>query len=358
MFIAIFVWLFFLAFGAPSMLADETPDGTFGPVNTFSRVEVFRAKICSRSQWKAGSGSRGNGLSDVILAVVHGWDGLQGVVVLAGIGIAATAALHLRFMIWAGANTLVAILAVICTAASSMIHWLARPHMFTWGLLIGTIWLLEADRKQHSKRVYWLIPLVAIWVNIHGGFHGCAYLRRNLRGGPRLRAALGGLQRQRGGIKFFVPNGTKRYTLLFVGCALATQINPYTYELHQHIFGYLGSDFILNNVQEIQSPDFRGESMLMFEGALLLGLVLAGRMAWRGEITRGLLVLAWAHAALTSVRHVPLFMLVATVFLAIEISQWLNEGARAGNPWLMGLKNLRMITAEKAPMALNLDRSC
>ena len=349
MFIAIFVWLFFLAFGAPSMLADgdagwhiRTGEHILAG-GGFPREDLFSFSMEGR-QWFAWEW-----LSDVILAVVHGWDGLQGVVVLAGIVIAATAALHLRFMIWAGANTLVAILAVICTAASSMIHWLARPHMFTWGLLIGTIWLLEADRKQHSKRVYWLIPLVAIWVNIHGGFMVALICVGIYAVGLGLEQLWAAYKDNEAEFKFFVPNGTKRYTLLFVGCALATLINPYTYELHQHIFGYLGSDFILNNVQEFQSPDFRGESMLMFEGALLLGLVLAGRMAWRGEITRGLLVLAWAHAALTSVRHVPLFMLVATVFLAIEISQWLNEGARAGNPWLMGLKELADDYSGKSP---------
>ena len=149
MFIAIFVWLFFLAYGAPATLADgdagwhiRTGEHILAG-GGFPREDLFSFSMEGR-QWFAWEW-----LADVILAIVHGWDGLQGVVVLAGIVIAATAALHLRFMIWAGANTLVAILAVICTAASSIIHWLARPHMFTWGLLIGTIWLLEADRKQH-----------------------------------------------------------------------------------------------------------------------------------------------------------------------------------------------------------------
>ena len=64
---------------------------------------------------------------------------------------------------------------------------------------------------------------------------------------------------------------------------------------------------------------------------LLLSLLCCGRMLWRGEFVWPLLTLAWAHAALTSVRHAPLFMLVAAPVLALELTRLLNEGARSGN---------------------------
>jgi hypothetical protein len=52
------------------------------------------------------------------------------------------------------------------------------------------------------------------------------------------------------------------------------------------------------------------------------------------------LVLAWAHASLVSVRHAPLFMIAAIPILALEVTAWLEAGARSGNAWFKGLSQL------------------
>jgi hypothetical protein len=117
-------------------------------------------------------------------------------------------------------------------------------------------------------------------------------------------------------------------------------VNPWGWELHGHIVSYLQSDFILKYVQEFQSPDFRKESMKLLEATMLLSAVAGGRMLMRGQFVWPLLALAWAHAALTSVRHAPLFMLVAAPMLALELTRFLNEGAAAGNPLLKTLKEV------------------
>jgi hypothetical protein len=119
-----------------------------------------------------------------------------------------------------------------------------------------------------------------------------------------------------------------------------TLVNPYTYELHTHIFHYLQSDFILKYVQEFQSPDFRGESMTIYEVVLMAGILVGSSMLRRRQVTQPLLMLAWAHASLVSVRHVPLFMIVAVPILALEITGWLEIGARSGNSWFKGLSQL------------------
>ena len=109
-------------------------------------------------------------LADVLFALVHQAAGLKGVVFLEGIVIAGTAALLFRYMMWLGVNVLVAILGLFAALSPATIHWLSRPHMLTWGLLLLTLWLLEADRRRPSRRVYWLVPLVIVWTNTHGGF--------------------------------------------------------------------------------------------------------------------------------------------------------------------------------------------
>jgi hypothetical protein len=98
-------------------------------------------------------------LADVVFALAHRFDGLEGVVLLTGAVIAATGALTLRFLLWSGANLFLAALGSIFVSAVSTSHWLARPHIFTWGLFIATLWLLESDRRANSWRIWLLAPL-------------------------------------------------------------------------------------------------------------------------------------------------------------------------------------------------------
>lgn len=338
-FVSILCWLFFGAAGAASLLTDGDTGwhirtgehilatGQFPKQDLFSFT--MEGKLWFAWEW----------LADVLLALVHGVAGLKGVVLLAGVVIAGTAAALLRYMIWLRINILVAVLAMLAASAASTVHWLARPHMFTWGFFLATIWLLEADRRRPSKRVYLMAPLVMLWTNVHGGFVAALVTIGIYLAGVSIEQ-LWAARKSDGGLRWALPQGFKRYGLLLVLCLAATVVNPYGYHLHQHIWGYLQSDFVLQYVQEFQSPDFRGESMAAYEIVLLLSLVACGRLLLRGEVTWALLVVAWAHASLVSVRHMPLFMIVAVPVIGREITLLLEEGARIGNSWLQGLCDL------------------
>ena len=93
-------------------------------------------------------------------------------------------------------------------------------------------------------------------------------------------------------------------------------MNPYGIGLHRHVAGYLTSDWIRNAVDEFQSPQFRSENLLHFELLLLGALLLAGSLVARRRVADALVILLWAHFALGSVRHVPVFAIVAGPLLA------------------------------------------
>ena len=224
--------------------------------------------------------------------------------------------------------------------SASMVHWLARPHMFTWGLLLITIWLLEADRRKNSGRIYWLVPIVVVWTNTHGGFLTLLMAVGVYAVGTGLEQMWAAYDSHPEGFSWHIPAAVKRYGLVLLLCSAGTLVNPYGYQLHVHIAGYLGSDFILNNVQEFQSPNFRGESMLVYEGFLLLGLILLVRLVKRRELAQALLLLAWSHASLVSVRHVPLFMIVSAPLIARELTLFISEGAGSGNTWLKAIHSM------------------
>ena len=61
------------------------------------------------------------------------------------------------------------IVALLGVGAAS-IHFLARPHIFTLLLLSISVWMIEADRRAPSNRIWLLVPLTVVWTNLHGGF--------------------------------------------------------------------------------------------------------------------------------------------------------------------------------------------
>ena len=339
-FVSILCWLFFGHAGATTLLGDgdtgwHIRTGEYVLANQeFPREDLFSFSMQGKT-WFAWEW-----LSDVVLASVHSLWGLKGISLLAGIVIAGTMALLFRYMLWLEINVVVAIVVMLVATSASMVHWLARPHMFTWGLLLITIWLLEADRRRPSRRVYLLIPIAMVWTNLHGGFMTLLLALAIYAVGVGAEQVWARYRSGDAAGHWRVPQGLKRYGLLLLLCAAATLVNPYGYHLHEHIYGYSGSDFILDNVQEFQAPSFRGESQRVYEVVLLVSILLLARLARRREFASVLLVLAWAHASLMSVRHMPLFVMVAAPLIARELTLLLEEGAKSGSSWLKAIHSM------------------
>jgi hypothetical protein len=259
-------------------------------------------------------------LSDVLFAKIHqGW-GLKGIVLLAGLLLCLTATILFCHMLWSGGNLFFALVAAILANGASSVHFLARPHVFTFFLLALSMWLLARDRREPDRAIWLLAPLTAIWVNLHGGFLA-------LIACLGLTAAGYGLQwlfnRSAEDLLF-----VRRYSILTAVCSLATLVNPYGYRLHMHLAEYLRSSFVMDAVQEFQSPTFRGERMFQFEVLLFAGLAMAGVLLTKKRFVEALLILFWAQAALTSVRHVPIFAIVAAPILIGQLSEAWNDWTR------------------------------
>lgn len=327
-FAAVLCWLFWGQAGAISLLGD-------GDAGWHIRLgEMFLANghlpatdpfsfTMAGKQWFAWEW-----LADVVLGIAHQLDGLEGVVLLAGAVIALTSSMLVRYMRWLRVNVLIAILSMLLICSVSTVHWLARPHMFTWGFLIATLWLLEADRREQSWKVWLLVPMAALWTNLHGGWVAIIVTTGIFAAGTGLEDLWRQVQKQ--GWKLYIPSSAKRYLLVCALCLAATVVNPYGFELHSHVGSYLQSDFILDHVQEFQSPRFRTESMRVLEVMIFAAFFVAAFMVRRGEFARPLLMAAWAHACLTSVRHAPLFAIVALPYIAVEVTSWLKDASKSG----------------------------
>ncbi|MCW5979360.1 MAG: hypothetical protein KIT09_14890 [Bryobacteraceae bacterium] len=262
-------------------------------------------------------------LSDIAYAAAHRAAGLKGVTLLAGVAIAAFGALLFRYMIWRGANLPASLAAVMLAFGASSVHFLARPHVFTFVLVTAALWLLERDERAPDRVLWALAPAAAIWTNLHGGFVALLACLGILAAGSGVEALLG------------APGGrqrAKRYALLLAACAAATLANPYGVRLHVHVYDYLRADWIRNTVEEFKSPLFRTENAYQFEALLFLGIMAAASLSAKRRLAWAGLILAWAHLALVSARHVPIFVIVAAPAIAGELTalwrRWVESAPR------------------------------
>ena len=251
-------------------------------------------------------------LSDVIFALVHRWHGLAAVAALSGAVLALALALLLARLLQLGAGLGPALAAALAAGSASSIHYLARPHVFSILLFTVTLGWIEADLERPGRRVWLLIPAASLWANLHAAFVLLPAM---------LALAAATAQRGRRG----------RYALLSLATASATLLNPYGWRLHQHIWEYLRSPWILDHVQEFQSPSIRGEASVVFAVLLLAAVAVVAR----AEGFRRALVLGLAFASLRSARHIPFFAVAAAPAVAeAAASAWrrFSEARRRDAP--------------------------
>ncbi len=261
--------------------------------------------------------------SDVLFGWLHHIAGLKGVVLFTGVLLSLFATTLMRRMIWRGVHVFVTLGVALLSVGAASIHFLARPHIFTLLFLSISVWLIELDREKQSRRIWLLVPLTIVWTNLHGGFLSLIAVLGLCAIGTAVEAfaaheAWGGMWWRSAG----------RYLGLAAACAAASLVNPYGYQLHVHMWEYLRSDWIKTVIQEFMSPTFRNENMFQFEMLMLTGLIAAGALLRRRAVVEALWIVFFAHMALQSVRHVPVYVTVVGPVIAYEISSWWKASTR------------------------------
>jgi hypothetical protein len=313
LFLAIFAWLFAGASGWSQLLAD----GDTGWHIRNGQLILQNHSIPYRDWFGFGSEAHPwfawEWLADVVFALLHRAAGLKAVVFFCGVLIAATQYVVFRHCLWRGINPVPALAVILAATNAASVHYLARPHVLTLFFTACAAWLLDADRSNRTRYI-WLMPaVVALWVNLHGGFLAIFTLL-----GARLVECFCSKSRRA---------DLPRLAVLIGVCGAATFLNPYGWRLHAHLWGYLHSSWIRDSIEEFQSPRFRSESMLWFELLLVLGIAALPRLISRMRIRDAALIVVWAHAALGSVRHVPLFLIVAAPPIAAELDSLFSGAA-------------------------------
>lgn len=266
----------------------------------------------------------------LLFATVHlGW-GLAGVALANLLLLCLISAVLYRLVRRCCDNDLLALLFTTIALAGSTIHWLARPHLFSWLFILLFSHALLSATEGNSKPLYWLPLLTLAWVNIHGAFFIGIFMVLVVALGEVL--AILSNERQISWPAAY--RRTRPYLLCASACVGVSFVNPYTWQLHRHIFGYLFDAQLLDQIQEYQSISFHHGPVIFFECMLFLGLTATVWCLQRAKFAAAILILVWAHLALVSARNIPIFLFIAAPWVACMVrdvlksyraSSWLNK---------------------------------
>jgi hypothetical protein len=175
-------------------------------------------------------------------------------------------------------------------------YWSPRPLLIALALLGALVVLVETD----SPRVWLAVPLMWVWVNVHGNWpFGLAYLVLRMLGRHADAEPMGRLPR----LAAFSAVGTALGALNPLGFRLLTY--PAVVLTHHAAFAH---------IVEWQSPTFSDTVNAVFLAQVLMAVVLL--VVRHGGIEDVLPAVVFTAAALLAARNVPVAALVVTPVLA------------------------------------------
>ena len=256
--------------------------------------------------------------TQVLFTLLWGHWGRLALIGLKTVTVVATFGVVLGTMRARGVHPLLASGVTLLAAWTGAEFWHARPQTFTYLFVAVLLWFLRPGWERRPATLILVPALVVPWVNLHAGFV-MAFLVIGVAGlGTALPLVVDPARRHTG----WRVIGLTAY--LGVAAAAASLLNPFGARAILFPLEVVRSVPFMTSTIEWFPPNFHHASFRPFELMLLL---LFPAFAWgRGRLSAADvgLVLAFANLGLTSVRHVPLFAVVAAAPLAVAL-----EGAMA-----------------------------
>ena len=244
-------------------------------------------------------------LYDMLLGILHHACGLNGVVWLCALLVAAIFVMLLSQLLQRGTGVLLAIVLMLLAEAASAIHLFARPHIVSW--LFSLLWFVALDRWE-SPGARKPATMDSLVLSRHDVAVGEPAWRMAFRLGAARRSILSPHSWKRLRRPRCVCRDSRRASGSCHGCglaasAVATLVNPYGWRLHAHIYRYLGDRYLMNRIDEFRSPDFHGWAQRSFAVILMLTLIAFAGNHKKLRLSHLLVVLLAAYAGFYSSRN-------------------------------------------------------
>jgi hypothetical protein len=241
-------------------------------------------------------------LSQLLYAGAHALAGWPGMVVLATATIALAFALQVRFLI----GELRPPYAILFAAGAFLLaapHVVARPHALAFPVMVAWVAALVRALDERRAPTLWLLPLMVLWANLHGGFTF----------GIMMVGALGldAIASAPAEARLRTAGQWIGFGLLALAAGCAT---PYGWQSMLMTVKVLGLGPALSVIGEWKPADFTRLGGL--EIVILVGI---GAALWRGVTlppVRILIVLGLLHMTLSAARNAEIFGLIAPLVIA------------------------------------------
>lgn len=246
-------------------------------------------------------------LAQVMFAAAYRMAGWSGVVILTA-ACAASAVALLVGMLCRRMPATYAVLTTLIALSLSASHILARPHIVALPvMMLWTAGLLSATENRKPPS-FWLLPLITLWANFHGGFvFGlvlvCAF---------GFEAGWTATRAER-------PRIISRWILFLVLSVIACCITPYGWGSLVAAGRILSLGGLLHLIAEWAPVDFSHPSLILAVVLAALGAVLY--TGFTLSLPRTLIVTGLLFMALSHVRNIEIFAFLTPLVVAGPLAQ-------------------------------------
>lgn len=278
-------------------------------------------------------------LSEAIFYLLYSWVGFSSMIVI--FAIIATLAFWIAFKRFEG-HPFIGGFAVLLGVWTVLPTIGVRPRVFTF--LLTSIYLAilaHYARKGDGRAIWWLVPLMALWVNLHGGF----LIGLVLIGLTIIGIVLDGLAIGES-LSISWPR-VQALSFVLLGCLVAVLLNPTGPRIYTFPFEIFFSPVQQRHVVDWLSPNFHDSDAVPLAALILITVAALALSPKRARPSDLLLFLATLYATLKSGRHLAIFALVAVPILAEYLQNWV-----ASTSWGRPFSKPTGTTATKRGLAL------
>lgn len=197
-----------------------------------------------------------------------------------------------------------------------------RPQLATFVLFAVVLRLLRRTWEKPTPELWWCVPLMALWTNLHGGFLAgvaitglfavAAGLRHWLTRSVMSRNLDAGLRNVDAADS---RRATVRFSVLFVLVCAATLLNPYGPGLHAMLWEHLGTKQLVREWQPLWGVN---QSIVYYIPFAVAAFAFLRSRRWQWIDLLVMSVVAWQAAS--HLRHVALLAIAVAVLLPGTVS--------------------------------------
>jgi hypothetical protein len=259
-------------------------------------------------------------LSQMLFGFIERNIGLNGVVLLCALVIATTFWLVYKLLQREKFALIPTLAAISLAVVVSMVHWLIRPHVFTF--LFLALWMLVLNQMVKGKtQLWWILPVSMIfWVNLHGGF--IAGLVTWLLFGLGV-----GWDTFWGRANGLPPRFWRYFLVSGITAVFVTMLNPSGIGLWRMLITHLGNTYLASVTIEFQSPNFHHLRFWPFMFTIGLLVVVLGLTKKSVKSEYLFTSSVWLIMGLYSARNVPLFAVVSAPLIAQGLNDLFSDAA-------------------------------